>query len=285
MPLALVAAAAASVATRPRDPPVPPADPDGPAPFAPTARPPLLRPLPPGPPVVDEAALEVPAPGVALVDLQEGVGDPAFPGHVATVEFTAWRVDGGVVESTAERVRPVRWALGREGLPLALDALVGGMRPGGIRLARLEPDAAYGGLGLPGTVPPGTGVWALVELVALDIPPERMPSEGGELRAGSGPAWRPGLRATLDYALWSARDPTKPVDDSLLRWYPHAVGPGDTVPGLLRDALDGLRPGGVRVVRGPAGASFGPAGRPPLVEPGDDLVLRVELHTVEEAGG
>ncbi len=280
--VALVAAAvgAAALWTRPPDPPHAPEPPEpaGPPPFSPAPPRTPRRAAPPGPPVVDEAALVALAPGVDAVDLVEGHGPEVFPGHVAVLEVRVWRVDGGVVESTYDEDGPVRWHLGREGFPLALDAALAGTRVAGVRLVRLDADQAYGAYGLPARVPAGTGVWVELELVAAMIPPERLPAEGDD-REGAGEAWAPDRSATLDYALWSAADPSRPLDDSHLRWFPHRIRPGERVADELAAALDGMRPGGVRVRRVPA-AAFGPAGRPPLLPAGVDAVLQVELHAV-----
>lgn len=274
----LAAAAVGSVVTRAPDPPrEEEAKPD--ARFRPLPRPPPLRAIPPGPTVADWTHAERPEPGVEWVDLAEGVGPALFPGHIALLEITSWRGDGALFESTFEQDAPVRWPI-EPGAPVGLSPALVGMRPGGVRLVWLEPDAGFGGSGVPGRIPPGVGLQVEVELLEAWAPPTRIPATLGDERVGAGAPWDPARAATVDYTLWSTADPDRPIDSSSTRWYPHRVTPGAPLPALFERALSGLRVGGRRVVRGAASEAFGPGDRAPLAPAGADVVLQVELRSV-----
>jgi peptidylprolyl isomerase len=279
------AAAAISLATRPRDPPLidePP--PDGR--FVPLPRPPPRRALPDAPEVVEWSDAAHPLAGVEWIDAHEGAGAVLYAGDVAVLEATFWRGDGPLFESTFESGAPVRWVVGDGALVPGLDAALPGMAVGGRRVVWLEPDAGFGGAGIPGRIPPGVGLQVEVELVDVLAPPGRAPAPGSTDRQGEGPAFRPELPAVVDYSLWSTADPGSPVDSSLFRWYPHLVAPGAPRSVLFERALAGLRVGGRRTIRAPATEVFGPAGRPPLAPPDAELVLELRLLSVgpDDAG-
>ncbi|MCB9685015.1 MAG: FKBP-type peptidyl-prolyl cis-trans isomerase [Alphaproteobacteria bacterium] len=106
--------------------------------------------------------------GLAIQDLRVGEGPVPEDGRVRVLELTTWTdppdpaLGGDPLDSTLLR-----------GTPLELDASAGlvfepaldGMRVGGRRLVRLEPDRAFGADGVPPLVPPGAAVLLDVRLM------------------------------------------------------------------------------------------------------------------------
>ena len=105
--------------------------------------------------------------GVEYVDEMEGVGRPATPEDEVTLDYTGWLEDGTPFDSSVDRGVPVTFVIDeaplegwRQGLP--------GMKAGGVRRLWLPPEAAYGEEGVPGLVPPWTGLVFVVELLAIE---------------------------------------------------------------------------------------------------------------------
>lgn len=209
----------------------------------------------------------------AIAELAVGRGAPVATGTTVAVEISVFDPDGALVDSTLSRARPERMLLGSPRTGDRWTEAVVGMRLGGRRQVVWYDEAG--------------AVAQILELALVDAwtPPTPEPLAGPvhqveivDWTLGGGEAVSAGRRIALDYALFLA-DGT-PVDSSWSWPEPFAYVWGA---GRVRweDALAGMRAGGRRQIALPSAHGWGPEGRPPAVPPAADLVLVVDLWTVE----
>ncbi len=150
-----------------------------------------------------------------------------------------------------------------------------GLREGGRRRITLPPEAAYGAFG-KGKVPAGA---TLEYDVALEHVFRRTPSglQYLEREPGAGASPRSGSHVAVRIRGWTVetgrslldRRRTKEVQEFTL-------GAGDAIP-ALEEALPMMRKGASWRLGVPPELGFGSGGHVPLLIPGQDLVLDVEL--------
>ncbi|HHO53453.1 MAG TPA: FKBP-type peptidyl-prolyl cis-trans isomerase [Deltaproteobacteria bacterium] len=258
-------------------------------------RPPAARPAPSAPRLTPEGALIEHESGLQTWDIAPGRGQPPIEGQIVVVEYTGW-LDGQVIDSSYQRLDPLRFAVGSGRVLPGLDEGVRQMRRGGLRQLVIPPELAFGERGVPDKIPADATL--IYEIKLLDIlelrdePPE--PPEPGwltgadglqtaDLSLGPGPTLRPDKTAVLDYTMWveapSLETRTR-IDSSLERPAPVKAGPGALLPGW-EAGMRGMRVGGHRLIRLPPALAFGDEGKPPAIPPGATLILEVYLRRLE----
>ena len=117
--------------------------------------------------------VEITASGVSFEDLQApGTGLEVAGGMRVRVHYTGWTEDGTRFDSSHDRGRPIQFTLGAGEVVRGWEDGMIGMRPGGVRRITIPPQLAYGDVGLPGRIPPNTGIVLQVELIAIVGPEE-----------------------------------------------------------------------------------------------------------------
>jgi hypothetical protein len=103
---------------------------------------------------------------LAITDLQTGAGAVAENGHVVTVHYTGWLLDGTKFDSSHDRRQPFEFVLGLGQVIRGWDLGVAGMRVGGRRQLTIPPELAYGSRGI-GPIPPNATLRFEVELLSV----------------------------------------------------------------------------------------------------------------------
>ncbi len=103
---------------------------------------------------------------LAITDLQTGTGAVAENGHVVTVHYTGWLLDGTKFDSSHDRRQPFEFVLGLGQVIRGWDLGVAGMRVGGKRQLTIPPELAYGSRGI-GPIPPNATLRFEVELLSV----------------------------------------------------------------------------------------------------------------------
>jgi FKBP-type peptidyl-prolyl cis-trans isomerase len=103
---------------------------------------------------------------LAITDLQTGAGAVAENGHVVTVHYTGWLLDGTKFDSSHDRRQPFEFVLGLGQVIRGWDLGVAGMRVGGRRQLTIPPELAYGSQGI-GPIPPNATLRFEVELLSV----------------------------------------------------------------------------------------------------------------------
>jgi len=112
---------------------------------------------------------EGPPPGeLEIVDVLEGDGDEAAPGHTAVVHYVGVAYSSGEeFDASWNRGEPFSFGLGDGQVIAGWDRGVVGMKIGGRRRLVIPPDLAYGDRGAGGVIAPGETLIFVVDLVAL----------------------------------------------------------------------------------------------------------------------
>ena len=114
--------------------------------------------FPEGPPPVE----------LEIVDVLEGDGDEAAPGHTAVVHYVGVAYSSGEeFDASWNRGEPFSFGLGDGQVIAGWDRGVVGMKIGGRRRLVIPPDLAYGDRGAGGVIAPGETLIFVVDLVAL----------------------------------------------------------------------------------------------------------------------
>jgi FKBP-type peptidyl-prolyl cis-trans isomerase FkpA len=107
------------------------------------------------------------ASGLKYVDLQEGQGEEAKPGHMVSVHYTGWLTDGKKFDSSLDRRSPFNFKLGGGQVIRGWDEGVAGMKVGGKRKLTIPSDLGYGARGAGGVIPPNATLVFEVELLGV----------------------------------------------------------------------------------------------------------------------
>jgi len=105
--------------------------------------------------------------GLAIEDTALGEGTPAAAGHVVSVHYTGWLVDGKQFDSSRERNQPFEFKLGASHVIAGWDEGVLGMKVGGKRKLTIPPALGYGAHGAGGVIPPNATLVFEVELIGV----------------------------------------------------------------------------------------------------------------------
>ena len=110
--------------------------------------------------------------GTRYRDLQQGSGEIAAPGDIATMHFTGWIDDSGSkgreIYNSRSQGTPVSFVIGTDRVMPGWNDGIVGMQPGGRRLLLLPPALAYGAKGVQDIVPPNASLIFIIELLDLE---------------------------------------------------------------------------------------------------------------------
>lgn len=100
--------------------------------------------------------------------LAEGTGERARRGHVVTVHYTGWLLDGSKFDSSVDRGEPFKFVLGKGQVIAGWDVGVENLLVGDKVRLTIPSDLAYGRRGYPGVIPPEATLIFDVELLAVE---------------------------------------------------------------------------------------------------------------------
>lgn len=108
--------------------------------------------------------------------------------------------------------------------------------------------------------------------------------EIADTREGRGRIVEPGVEVSMDYVMWVEGQSGGPVDQTFdVEPVVAAIGARQLLAGW--DAgMQGMRPGGRRVIRMGPDLAFGAAGRPPRIPPNATVIVEVRLRRVTPKG-
>ena len=105
--------------------------------------------------------------GLIVEDLSEGQGEAARSGHVVSVHYTGWLLDGAKFDSSRDHGDPFVFPLGRGQVIQGWDQGVVGMKPGGKRKLTIPAELGYGSHGAGDVIPPDATLVFEVELLKI----------------------------------------------------------------------------------------------------------------------
>lgn len=225
--------------------------------------------------------------GGTVVEFEPGAGALAEDGSWVEVQYDARASVPSAAGAAATdpfdstvNAEPLAFRIGRSRMLAGFSEGVLGMREGARRRITLPPQAAYGASG-KGRIPPGA---TLEYDVALEHVFRRTPSglQYLEKRPGSGHAPGAGQRVTIRVTGGlvetgrSLLDRRKAGDS-----YQVTLGTGEAIP-ALEEALPMMRKGARWRLGVPPELGFGKQGHFPLLRPGQDLLLDVELLEIQD---
>lgn len=112
--------------------------------------------------------------GVQYRDLQPGQGKPAETGDVVTMHFVAWLAEGGQrgreIYNSRSDANPVSFVMGTEYVMPGWNDGIVGMQSGGRRLLLVPPKLAYGNKHVDKSIPPGSSLMFVIELLSVELP-------------------------------------------------------------------------------------------------------------------
>lgn len=105
--------------------------------------------------------------GLKYLDVKEGDGAEAEPGHTVRVHYTGRLEDGTKFDSSHDRDQVFEFALGQGVVIKGWDEGVAGMQVGGERKLVIPPELGYGKRGVGELIPPSSTLHFDVELVEV----------------------------------------------------------------------------------------------------------------------
>jgi FKBP-type peptidyl-prolyl cis-trans isomerase len=236
------------------------------------------------------------ASGLRIDELRAGVGAAAGDGSWVEVHYDA-RVaapsasgdahaaaggGGGATPpfDSTRRGDPFVFRIGHSKVLAALSEGVTGMQEGGRRRLTLPPDLGYGALG-KGPVPPDATLEYDVELVHL-FARSKSGVDHVERKRGAGARPAAGQKVVIRCREWlvetgrSILDPKQGRDGFVVE-----VGAGQAIP-ALDAALPEMNVGSVWRIGVPPELGYGVNGHLPILVPGQDCVLDLELVAIKE---
>jgi peptidylprolyl isomerase len=225
--------------------------------------------------------------GLRVDELREGSGPPAAEGDWVEVDYDA-RVDARVAAPVAAAApfdstrggEPFVFRIGHSKVLAAFAEGVTGMREGGRRRLTLPPEMGYGALG-KGPVPPDATLEYDVELRR-----RFMRSQSGvdylELARGTGAKPTAGQKVVVRCREWLVETGRSILDAKRARdGYVLEVGAGAAIPALER-VLPEMSVGSTWRLGVPPELGYGKLGHLPILVPGQDLLLDVELVAIRD---
>ena len=229
--------------------------------------------------------------GLRFMEVEPGAGSQPKLGDVVEVHYTGTLTNGKVFDSSYDRGRPIRFALGMAQVIPGWDEGIAMMKPGGKAVLVIPPDLAYGEVGAGDVIPPNSTLIFDVELVSVQPGAPAAPTAVDEAKfeeadnglkyadlvVGSGEGVKSGQELVVDYTGWIQDGPK--FDSSIDRGEPFTftVGTGQVIPGWDQ-GLIGMQVGGKRQLVIPPELAYGEAGAGNVIPPNSTLVFEIELH-------
>lgn len=110
--------------------------------------------------------------GVQYRDTVIGSGAEPSGKMLLTIEYSAWTMDGRLVESTATRGEPLTFMTAGDQVIRGVELGIRTMREGGRRILVIPPSLAYGTQGVEGSLRPNEGLVFDIRLIKVQRPAE-----------------------------------------------------------------------------------------------------------------
>jgi len=110
--------------------------------------------------------------GLQYWDIKIGLGPLAKAGDHVKVHYTGWLTTGKKFDSSVDAHQPYEFTLGNSEVIKGWDEGVAGMKVGGKRQLRIQPELAYGEAGHPPQIPQNATLIFDVRLLAISPPKE-----------------------------------------------------------------------------------------------------------------
>ena len=117
---------------------------------------------------IDLAEMTQKPSGLYYVDVEEGRGLAAQPGHVVVIEFIGWLPNGAKFDSSEDRGQPEEFPIGARRVIVGKEEAVTGMRIGGVRRVVMPPELGYGSRGR-GEIPPNATLVYEIRLTEIKM--------------------------------------------------------------------------------------------------------------------
>jgi peptidylprolyl isomerase len=231
--------------------------------------------------------------GLEIEDLVTGDGERADSSDFVTVHYKGMLSNGEVFENSRDIDQPATFQLGVGMLIEGWDIGLQGMRVGGERRIRLQPELAYGADGAGDVIPPNEVLTFEIEL--LDVKKMPVPWDYDEanietsdtglqyvvIERGSGDKPEAGDRIKVNYSGYL--DDGTMFDSSYIRDTPFEfnVGMGSVIPGWDQGLLD-MQTGEKRKLIIPSSLAYGERGVGNVIPPDATLHFDVELVEIVE---
>jgi len=105
------------------------------------------------------------APEVTTRDIRSGAGQQIEQGRMVFAHYVGKLPSGEVFMSTRDEGEPHAWVVGEGSVIKGIDLAVVGMRPGGVREARIPPELHWGRAGYGNVVPKNATLTFMIEIV------------------------------------------------------------------------------------------------------------------------